>query len=168
MEMEPNGSLESPAEAPPLDRLGRVRRPAHTFLSRCTVCCHKDKIRIELLRAGGASVAALSREFGVSTWSIYHHFKAHISSARLAEMVAGPLQVEQLVAAAADESRHVIEYFGIVRSVLFNQFLTCARTSDHVGVVNVGGRLIEALRELGRMTGELRALSGLTIKSRLA
>jgi hypothetical protein len=51
----------------------------------------------------------------------------------------------------------------IVRSVLFNQFISAAEASDRAGVANVAGRLLESLRELGRLTGELREVSGITV-----
>ena len=49
-----------------------------------------------------------------------------------------------------------------MRSVLFNQFLASAEANDRQGVVNVSSQLLVALRQLGTVTGELRALSGIT------
>ena|SRR5271165_6477869 len=90
----PNGSSQ-----PSPQRLRTGRR------SRCRVCCHADRARVELLRAGGAGLLALAREFGLKKDSLSRHFKNHVSAKRLAEMVAGPLKVEQLAAAAADAAR---------------------------------------------------------------
>jgi AcrR family transcriptional regulator len=129
------------------------------------VCQHRELARVELLRAGGASIEALTREFGLNRDSLYRHFANHISAERFRELLAGPVKVEKLAGAAADESRALLDYFSIARSVLFNQFLTCAEACDHTGVVNVSGRLLEVLREIGKMTGELRAISGLTINN---
>ena len=42
--------------------------------------------------------------------------------------------------------------------MLFNQFLAAAEAGDRPGVANVAGRLLESLRELGRLTGELRQI----------
>ena len=47
----------------------------------------------------------------------------------------------------------------------FNQFLNAAEVGDRPGVANVAGRLLESLRELGKLTGELRELSGVTINN---
>jgi hypothetical protein len=51
----------------------------------------------------------------------------------------------------------------IVRAILLNQFLVSAEAGDRHGVVTLAGQLMAALRELGRVTGELRELSGVTI-----
>ena len=61
------------------------------------------------------------------------------------------------------KSKSLLDYLSITRAVLFNQFLNAAEAGDRGGVANVAGRLLEALRELGRLSGELRQLSGLTI-----
>jgi hypothetical protein len=79
--------------------------------------------------------------------------------------MVGPAKVEQLANAAAEESKSLLDYLGIARSVLFNQFLNAAEAGDRLGVVNVAGRLLESLREIGRLTGELRQLSGVTINN---
>ena len=79
--------------------------------------------------------------------------------------MAGPARVEGLANAAAAESKSLLEYLGITRSVLFSQFLNCAEAGDHNAVATVAGRLLESLRELGRVTGELRQLSGVTINN---
>jgi AcrR family transcriptional regulator len=129
----------------------------------CAICTHKDRARIELLRVGGVSLKALARQFDVSKDSVWRHFRTHVSDKRKAKLLAGPARVEQLANAAADESRSLLEQMQIVRSVLLNQFLNAAEACDRAGVANVAGRLLEALRELGRATGELRELSGITI-----
>jgi hypothetical protein len=86
-----------------------------------------------------------------------------LSAKRRAELVAGPAAVEQLANAAAAESKSLLDYLAIARSVLFSQFLNAAEAGDRAGVVNVAGRLLESLREIGRLTGELRQVSGISI-----
>ena len=88
--------------------------------------------------------------------SIYRH-------ARKAELLAGPTRVASLANAAADESRNLLDYLSITRGVLFNSLLACAEAGDRHGVAHISGQLLSALRDLGRVTGELRQLSGLTI-----
>ena len=118
-----------------------------------------------MLRAGGATLRAIAKRFGVplNKDSISRHFRNHVSRERHAELLAGPARVEQLANAAADESRSLLEQLQIVRSVLLNQFLVSAEAGDRQAMVGVAGQLIQALRELGRVTGELRELSGVTI-----
>jgi AcrR family transcriptional regulator len=116
-----------------------------------------------LARVAGASLDSVAEKFGVSRDSVFRHFRSHVSDARKCELMAGPVRVEELANAAADESKSLIEQLAIVRSVLFRQFLNAAETNDRPGVANVAGRLLESLRELGRVTGELRELSGISI-----
>lgn len=133
--------------------------------SQCAVCAHPERARIELLRAGGASLRSVSEKFGVSKDSVHRHMHGHVSPRRKAELVAGPVVVEELASAAAKESKSLLDYLAITRSVLFSQFLTAAEAGDRPGVANLAGRLLENLKELGRLTGELRELSGLTINN---
>jgi hypothetical protein len=112
---------------------------------------------------GGVSLRVLSAQFGISKDIIHRHFQSHVSDRRRAELTAGPAKVEQLANAAADESRGLLDYLGITRTVLFNTFLNAAKAGDRNGVAAVAGRLLESLRELARLTGELREVSGITV-----
>ena len=143
-------------------RSSRTIRP-----SQCTVCAHQERARIELLRAGGASLRILAEKFGISKDAVHRHFENHVTDARKAELCAGPARVEELANKAADESKSLLDYLSITRSVLFNQLLNAAEAGDRLGVASIAGRLIEALREVGRVTGELRTLSGITINNSL-
>lgn len=152
-----NAMIAEATKAAPSARERRMR------ISQCKVCNHPERARLEMLRVGGASLDALAKEFRASRDSLYRHFKNHVSDRRRAELMAGPARVEGLANAAAAESKSLLEYLGITRSVLFSQFLSCAEAGDHQGVANVAGRLLESLRELGRVSGELRQLSGISI-----
>ncbi len=137
--------------------------PRKLRIAQCIVCAHQDRARIEALRVGGASLDSLARQFNVSRDAVWRHHKAHVSPKRRAELTAGPAKVEQLVNAAADESKSLLDYLAITRSVLFNQFLTAAEAGDRPAVAHIAGRLLDSLRELGRLTGELREVSGISI-----
>jgi hypothetical protein len=150
-----------PGKASIMDKVNHKARPARPGL--CAICTHTDRTRIELLRVGGVPLRVLADQFGVSKDSVHRHFVSHVSQKRRAELVAGPAKVEQLANAAAEESKSLLDYLGIARSVLFNQFLNAAEAGDRAGVVNVAGRLLESLREIGRLTGELRQVSGISI-----
>jgi transposase-like protein len=145
-----------------MSRASRSIRP-----SQCACCSHPERARLELARVGGASLDAVAAQFGVSRDSVHRHFKAHVTDKRRAELMAGPAQVEKLAVAAAKESKSLLEQLTIVRSVLFRQFLNAAEAGDRPGVANVAGRLLESLRELGKLTGELRQLSGVTVHNTL-
>jgi hypothetical protein len=116
---------------------------------------------LEVLRVGGASLDALAKDFSLSRDSIHRHFKNHVSQKRRAELMAGPVAINDLTTAATAESRSVLDYLALTRSVLFSRFLACAEAGDSAGTAHVAGRLLEALRELGRITGELRSAAGM-------
>jgi hypothetical protein len=134
-------------------------------VSGCIVCHHAKRAQIEMLRAGGATLRTIARRFGppLDKDNISRHFKNHVSRERRVELVAGPVKVQELAGKAAEESRGLLEQLQIVRAVLLNQFLVAAEAGDRYGVVTVAAQLMVALRELGRLTGELRELSGVTI-----
>jgi hypothetical protein len=136
----------------------RPKRPAS-----CGLCSHPERVRIEALRAGGVSLRVLERQFAVSKDIVSRHFRLHVSPERKAELICGPAKVAQLANAAADESRSLLDYLAITRTVLFNQFLAAAEAGDRNGVSAVAGRLLDSLRELGKLTGELRQISGVSI-----
>lgn len=142
-------------------RNGRSERNIRS--ASCLCCGHPERARLELLRVSGVSLDALAREFKISRDSVFRHFKNHVSERRRAELLAGPARVHDLANAAAKESKSLLEYLAIMRGVLFNQFLAAAETNDRQGVVNVASQLLSALRDLGKVTGELRALSGITV-----
>jgi hypothetical protein len=136
----------------------RLRNP-----STCACCRSENRARIEALLAGGASLRAVGERFGLSKDVLHRHMTKHVSPERRAALVVGPARIADLATAAADESRGLLDYLAITRSVLFSQFLIAAEAADRNGVANIGGRLLENLRELGRLTGELRSVSGITV-----
>jgi hypothetical protein len=140
---------------------GRTLRP--TRPASCEACRHTERARIEFLRMSGVSLRTLQKQFGVSKDVILRHVRNHMSPQRKAELVAGPAAVEGLAEAAADESKSLLDYLSITRSVLFNQFLACAEAGDRNGVAAVAGRLLDTLREVGRLTGELRSIAGINV-----
>jgi hypothetical protein len=56
--------------------LRRMNRTNH----RCQVCKHQDRWRIELLRAGGASLDSLATKFSVDRDAIWRHWQKHASA----------------------------------------------------------------------------------------
>jgi hypothetical protein len=141
----------------------RSHRPSRP--GSCQVCTHADRARIELLRVSGVSLDALAAQFGCHRDSIWRHFRRHVSDARKSELLAGPAKVDGLINRAADESRALLDYFKIARSVLFAQFLAAAEAGDRNGVANIASKLLDSLKEVGKLTGELRALSGITVNN---
>jgi hypothetical protein len=105
----------------------------------------------------------LAAQFGCHRDAIWRHFRKHVSDERKSELLAGPAKVDGLINQAADESRSLLDYFRVARSVLFSQFLAAAEAGDRNGVASIASKLLDSLKEVGKLTGELRALSGISI-----
>jgi hypothetical protein len=118
-----------------------------------------------LLRVGGASLDSLAAKFDISRDAIWRHGAKHVSQERRAELTVGRSKIEELAETAADESKSLLDYLSITRSVLFHQFLTAAEAADRPAVANIASKLLEALIEYGKLTGELRQISGITVNN---
>lgn len=143
--------------------MGRSERELR--VRNCLVCNHPERARIELLRVGGASLDSLAAKFDISRDAIWRHGAKHVSQERRAELTVGRSKIEELAETAADESKSLLDYLSITRSVLFHQFLTAAEAADRPAVANIASKLLEALIEYGKLTGELRQISGITVNN---
>jgi hypothetical protein len=83
----------------------------------CQVCDHDERWRIELLRAGGASLDSLATKFGVHRDAIWRHWQKHVSDEMKAGYLAGPVQLQDLAAKAAETGGSVLDHLTLsVRS----------------------------------------------------
>jgi len=78
-----------------------------------------------------------------------------MSPERRAQLVAGPLRLNQLAERAAEEGMSLLDYLGMVRSILTHQLLACSEAADRQGTALLSGRLLECLRTLAQLSGEL-------------
>ncbi len=132
--------------------------------SCCSVCRSPHRAQVEALVVGGASQRSVAKRFGnLDKDAMSRHFRNHVTKQRRAELMAGPARVTELANAAAHESKSLLEQLQIVRSVLLNRFLAAAEGGDNNGVAIIAGRLLDALDRLGRVSGELRQLSGVVV-----
>jgi hypothetical protein len=51
---------------------------------RCQVCRHPERWRLELLRAGGASLDSLAEKFNVDRDEIWRHWQNHVTTEKRA------------------------------------------------------------------------------------
>jgi hypothetical protein len=126
---------------------------------RCGICDHPDRWRIELLRAGGASLDSLAEKFSVSRDAVHRHWTKHVHDDAKASYLAGPSQMEALHAKAAAEGESVLDYFRIVRTALMSAMTACSEAGDARGVALVSGQLIATLEKIGKVTGEISAIA---------
>ena len=120
----------------------------------CTVCTHPDRALIEAANIAGCSVSVLADKYSVSTDSIYRHMRNHVTEEQRAAYVAD-VPIRELAAKAAEHGGALLDYYQIVRATLFRQFQTVAAHNDVQAVNNTSRALLEVLREIGKLTGEM-------------
>ncbi|PNG27644.1 hypothetical protein [Methylocella silvestris] len=104
----------------------------------------------------------LAKRFNVSRDAIHRHWTLHIDDETKAKYLAGPLKMQQLLDKAREEEHSLIDYFGLVRTVLTDQFVRASETNNANAVGVIAGRLLETLRQIGKITGEIREFSNST------
>jgi hypothetical protein len=127
--------------------------------SRCTVCQHTERWRVELLKAGGASLDSLARKFDLSRDAIDRHWHRHVSAELKAGYLAGPVQLQELAAKAADTGGSVLDHLHAVRTVLMGHLASMTEAGDGRGASYVAGRLTTVLETIARISGELGDLA---------
>ncbi|GAA0030211.1 hypothetical protein [Bradyrhizobium ottawaense] len=130
---------------------------------KCTVCSHDERWRIELLRAGGASLESLATKFGLSKDAIGRHWHNHVSAEMKASYLVGPAQLADLAAKAADEGASVLDHFRAVRTMLMSQLAATTEAGDARGAAIVAGQLVGVLEKIGKVTGEIATIAQGTI-----
>jgi hypothetical protein len=129
----------------------------------CQVCRHDEKWRIELLRAGGASLDAVAEKFGVSRDSLHRHWTLHVTDEAKAGFLCGPAELEKLSLKAAHEGDSVLDYLRLCRTVLVGQLATMQEAGDGRGAAQVAAQLTRTLETIAKVTGELGELARSTI-----
>jgi hypothetical protein len=122
---------------------------------QCTICSHAERYQIELALVSGVSTRAIAKKFSVSRDAAWRHHTNHVPPERRTQLVAGPLKLTELAQKAADEGLALIDYLSMVRSVLLSRFLVTAEADDRPGTAMIAGRLLECLRIMAQLTGEL-------------
>jgi hypothetical protein len=122
---------------------------------RCTICKHPERWRLELLRAGGASMEALAPKFKVSSDALHRHWAKHVSAEQKATFLAGPADFLTLMEKAAKEGDSVIDYLKVVRGALLAQLASMTTAGDARGVGYICDKLTRTLEVYARVTGEV-------------
>lgn len=134
---------------------GGGRRPGPQF-SRCQVCRHPERARIEHLMARGVAKTALGATFGINPFAVARHWRNHVSETIKAAVLVKALKpgetIEKLV---TDENIGLLENLQRIRSILYSQFDAAAETGDRGAVASLATRLHENLRMAAHKTGEL-------------
>jgi hypothetical protein len=130
---------------------------------KCEVCRHVERIRIELLLAGGASQKAVASKFDLKYYAVHRHWnKGHVSDERKAALIAGPAQRMALSAQVSEESASVIDHYRAIRAGLYSLFNAALEAGDRNGGALLGGKLKELCDSIARLTGQLAGSSLVT------
>jgi hypothetical protein len=126
---------------------------------KCMVCQHPDRWRIELLKAGGASLRSLAEKFGVSLDAVDRHWHKHVSAEMKASYLLGPVQLQELAAKAAEQGVSVLDHLHAVRTVMMGHLASVTEAGDSRTAAIVAGRLTTLLEVIARVSGELGDLA---------
>jgi hypothetical protein len=122
---------------------------------KCIVCANPDKVRIELLLAGGASQKSVGRKFGISKDSVWRHWTRHVDAQHRARLIMGPVQIHALSAQVAEENTSVLENLRIIRAGLYQQYDAALEAGDRTTGALLAGKLHQNLQIAARISGEL-------------
>jgi hypothetical protein len=86
----------------------------------------------------------------------------HVSDERKAGYLIGAGKLEKLSEVAAEELQSVLDYFAIIRSALFKMFDDLAEKGDYAAATVVSTRLVDVLKEIGRLTGQITTIAHAT------
>ena len=125
----------------------------------CAVCKHAERERIEALRASGASLESLARKFKVHKDAVWRHWRDHVSADLKTAYLAGPATIAELKERAAKEGGSILDHLSILRSILMGAITASAEAQSAFTLATLSGRLVEVLREIGKITGEIERLN---------
>jgi len=126
--------------------------------TRCSICKHDDRARIELLLARGASRRHIGERFHCSPDAVWRHWR----NGHVAEYVKSQLAIqalkpgETLEKLVQDESIGLLENLQRIRATLYASFDAAAEVGDRQAVSLLAARLHENLRLAATSTGELQ------------
>jgi hypothetical protein len=98
--------------------------------SKCAVCRHPERWRIELLKAGGVSLNSLTQKFGVGRDRIDRHWHRHVSPENKATYLCGPAELAGLAGKAAQEGESVLDHLRMCRVVLTSQLSAASEAGE--------------------------------------
>jgi hypothetical protein len=137
----------------------RGKRGPNKGPTKCAVCNHAERHRIEMLSTAGQSLEKLAQQFGLHKDCIWRHMQRHVTDDAKAGYLVGPSRLAKLIETAAIENGSVIDYYGLIRSILVRQLTAASDKGDAYAASAVARVLNDTLRELGRVTGQVTQLA---------
>ena len=146
--------------------VARLKRPHghHAKHGRlCSICTHENRVLIEAARISGISLDVVAAKYNCSADALGRHFsKGHVSPELRAQYVAD-VPLKELAAAAAAENTSLLGYLSLMRAALMSQFQTSIAHGDRHSTGVTGRILLDVLRAIGKLTGELLEASSVNI-----
>jgi hypothetical protein len=127
----------------------------------CLICQHPDRALIEAAKVTGISGDIVAERYNVSRDSLYRHMRNHVSEEDRASYLSGA-PLKELAEKASQEGVSLLGYLSIVRGTLMTQFQLAASLNDRHATATISRALLECLREIGKLTGELLNSSPIT------
>ncbi len=124
----------------------------------CRVCAHPEVDRINAARAAGVPLTALAEKYGLPKSTIHDHWQ-HVSPEEKLTFLVGKSALEDLRARAVEENASALDYISIVRSGLMKVFKHHVEHNSAIGTATVAGKLLAAIQEAGKITGEIERVA---------
>lgn len=115
---------------------------------------HPDRLAIELASLSGMSLDRIAERFAVKRDSIWRHMKSLDPAYRAALVSDVPL--EEMAARAAKEGLSLLDQLMVLRQSLLHAAIEAKASGDHYAHATLSNAAVNAIREAGRLTGELK------------
>ena len=146
-----------------------MTRATKSKAGTCQICRHPERERIEALRASGASLESLARKFKAHKDAIWRHWRDHVSADLKTSYLAGPATIAELKERAVAEGGSILDHLVILRSILMGAVTASAEAQSAFTLAALSGRLVEVLKEIGKLTGEIERLNpGINVTTNIA
>ena len=105
-------------------------------------------------KVAGVSGDIVAAKYQVSRDALYRHCRNHLTEEDRLSYIAD-IPIKDLAAKASEQGVALLDYFAIIRGTLMSQFQMAASLNDRHATATIGRALVEVLREIGKLTGEL-------------
>ena len=137
--------------------------------TRCTVCKHAQRGRIDYLIASGSVLKPLAGKFDLKYSAIYAHAKNHVTDEYKRAIRVGPFSSEsQLRALCAEGSTSVLESLRGLYGGLVSRWLTALEAGSDKTLIMLTGKMLAALELQAKLTKELMPPSQTTNVTNIA
>lgn len=116
---------------------------------------HPDRLAIELASLAGMSLDKVASRFGVHRDAVWRHMKSLDPAYRAALVADVPL--EEMAERAAKEGLSLLDQLAVLRQSLMHAAIEAKAAGNHTAHAKLASAAINAVRETGRLTGELRS-----------